>query len=83
MGSTSTSTLFLNWLNNLKKCHVVYTMPQPGLKRIEEYLSSTGMTGRPGAKAPLAKVSRQCLCLVVPSGATMNNGYLVSSERVS
>lgn len=40
------------------------------------YLSSTGSTGAPATNAPVEKVSRQCAGLVVPSGATMNSGYL-------
>ena len=44
--------------------------------RLKRYLNSTGSTGAPATNAPVEKVSRQCAGLVVPSGATVNSGYL-------
>ena len=46
--------------------------------RLKRYLKSTGSTGAPATNAPVEKVSRQCAGLVVPSGATVNSGYLQS-----
>lgn len=45
---------------------------------LKRYLKSTGSTGAPATNAPVEKVSRQCTGLVVPSGATVNSGYLQS-----
>ena len=51
-------------------------MCRRGVARLKRYLNSTGSTGAPATNAPVEKASRQCAGLVVPSGATMNSGYL-------